>query len=154
MKLFHVLFFTVLLLTANVPPASAADQSVGEDLPPKVKGLLLEEMNAILAASQTILDALTRGRDETVAKEARAIHDSFIMKQKMTPEDKKGLLAAVPEAFVERDKAFHQLSADLAEAAREGDKSRQQKLFNRMVAACTECHAEHAVDRFPGLADY
>ncbi len=74
------------------------------------------------------------------------------MKMEMTPEDKKTLLDSVPETFLSRDRAFHELSARLADAAREGDRTGQEKLFNQMVAACTECHAKHALDRFPGLA--
>ncbi|MFO7606726.1 MAG: hypothetical protein R6W72_10540 [Desulfurivibrionaceae bacterium] len=153
MKFLVTLSFLLLLLpaTPSAAPASSGE-AVGPALPPRVKSLLLREMNAILAASQTILEALVQGNDRIVAEEARAIHDSFIMKLEMTPEDKKALLAAVPDTFLSRDRDFHELSARLADAALEGDRTGQEKLFNKMVAACTECHAKHALDRFPGLA--
>ncbi|MDZ7825810.1 MAG: cytochrome c [Gammaproteobacteria bacterium] len=85
------------------------------------------------------------------ANRAQAIHDSFILKQEMTPEDRKALVAAVPEAFVQRDRAFHQLSAELAEAARAADPARERALFGEMVDACAGCHARYAGGRFPGL---
>ncbi|MFN2366964.1 MAG: cytochrome c [Desulfurivibrionaceae bacterium] len=153
MKFLVTLSFLLLLLpaTPSAAPASSSE-AVGSALPPRVKSLLLREMNAILAASKTILEALVQGNDQTVAKEARAIHDSFIMKREMTPEDKKALRAAVPDNFLSRDQAFHELSARLADAAREGDRAGQEKLFNKLVTACTKCHAKHALDRFPGLA--
>lgn len=91
-----------------------------------------------------------RGQDEQVAKRAQAIHDSFIMKQQMTPADKKALMASVPAGFLKKDKAFHALSENLAEAAREGDKAKQRRLFAQMIEACTQCHA---LNRFPRFAD-
>ena len=50
-----------------------------------------------------------------VAEKAQGIHDSFILKQKMTSEDRKALMAAVPNAFVQRDRAFHEISANLVD---------------------------------------
>lgn len=131
--------------------AASPGTAVGSDLPPKVRGLLLQEMNAVLAATKNIVDALVRGQHEIVAQEAQAIHDSFIMQQEMTPADKQALMGAVPKAFLERDQAFHQVSARLAAAARESDTGQQQKLFSEMVNACVECHSAHAIDRFPAL---
>lgn len=153
MRHLRLLLFTgLIILAATSAVPAATDNAVGSALPPKVKFLLIREMNAILDASQTIIDALVRGDDEKVAQNAQAIHDSFIMKQEMTNEDRKALLNTVSDEFIKRDEAFHELCARLAEAARYGAKHRQEQLFTQMVAACTECHARHATDRFPALA--
>lgn len=136
-------------LAAEAPSASA----VGASLPPEVRALLIQEMNAILAASQDILDALVRGEDALVAERAQAIHDRFIMHEQMTAADREALHHAVPDAFLERDRAFHALSAQLAEAARAGDEDRQRRLFSEMIEACTGCHSRYASDRFPGFGD-
>lgn len=144
----------LLALALMLPLGVAAKkpaEPVGPKLPPQVRSLLLKEMNAILGASHDILDALVRGRDDIVAKKAQAIHDSFIMKQEMTEADRKALLDAVPKAFVQRDRAFHELTGQLAEAAREGDDARQRRLFDRMVEQCAECHRHYASDRFAGF---
>jgi len=147
-----------LALVAGKPAAAqdaavdaAAAEAVGPKLPQRVRGILLEEMAAVLGATQQILDALVRGEDATVAEQAQAIHDSFILEQEMTDADRQALLAAVPSAFVERDQAFHQLAADLAAAGRDGDDARQHELFQAMVEACAGCHARYATNLFPGF---
>ncbi|MDZ7827924.1 MAG: cytochrome c [Halofilum sp. (in: g-proteobacteria)] len=134
-------------------PAAAGEppEPVGPHLPERVRGLLLQEMNAILDASQEILAALVRGQHQRVAEQAQAIHDSFILKQQMTDADRQALMAAVPAGFVDRDRAFHRLTGRLAQAAREGEAARQRALFDRMIEACTACHRRYAHDRFPGL---
>lgn len=143
------------LILAGSAPATAENGSapVGPKLPPKVRGLLLQEMNAVLGATHEILDALVRGEDSVVAEKAQAIHDSFILKQEMTAADRKALKKAVPPAFVERDRAFHELTGRLADAGRKGDAARQRELFADMVDACAACHARYATNRFPGFAD-
>jgi len=143
------------LILAGPAPASAENgpEPVGPKLPPRVRGLLLEEMNAVLGATQAILDALVRGEDSVVAEKAQAIHDSFILKQEMTAADRRALQEAAPKAFIERDRAFHALTGRLAQAAREGDAARQRELFADMVEACAACHARYATNRFPGFAD-
>lgn len=147
-----VVVFTGLMLVSTA--ALSADESaepIGPKLPDRVRGLLIQEMNAVLEASKTIVDGIVRGQHERVADRAQAIHDSFILKQEMTEADREALMEAVPEAFVARDRAFHELTGELAEAARARDSQRQRVLFGEMLEACTACHARHAGNRFPGL---
>ena len=142
-------------LVAGGAALEAQEQAapVGPKLPEKLRELLLREMNAIEGAALSIQGALVRGEDARVAELAQQIHDSFILRQEMTEADRKALRAAVPMAFVERDKAFHALTGELAEAAREGDGERQRALFGEVVSACAACHALYATNRFPGFAD-
>ncbi|WP_404385400.1 cytochrome c [Caenispirillum salinarum] len=146
----------VVLVLAGAP-ALAQDAApvdpVGPKLPPDVRALLLKEMNAIEGATQEIMNALVRGRNDVVAEKAQAIHDSFILKQEMTEEDRKALAKAAPKAFVERDRAFHALTGDLAEAARAGDAERQRALFGDVVEACAACHERYATNRFPAFSE-
>ena len=125
--------------------------NVGDKLPTNVRVLLIQEMQAVLTATQTILEGIVKGQHELVAEKAQGIHDSFILKQKMTPEDRKALMAAVPDDFVQRDRAFHELSADLVEAAQSADQARERVLFGKMVEACVGCHSRYADGRFAGL---
>lgn len=125
---------------------------VGPRLTAKVRGLLVEEMNAILIASSMMQAALVRGEWQKVAEQADGIRDSFILKKALTPEDRKSLRAAVGDAFITRDQAFHKLAGELAEAARAGDYTVQARLYGDMIVACTECHRRYATDRFPGYA--
>lgn len=139
--------------TPRAEPAAAETQPVGPKLTPKLQSLLTQEMVAILQASQAILDALVRGDDGRVAEQAQAIHDSFILEREMTEQDRRDLMQAAPPAFVERDRAFHELTGNLAAAARRGDRERQLELFGRMVESCSGCHARYATNRFTGFAD-
>lgn len=128
-----------------------AQEAVGPRLTPKLKGLLVKEMQAVLGAQQTILKAIVQGEHETVAQQARQIHNSFILKQSLTPEDRKDLQAAVPEGFILTDRAFHEAAAALADAALMGDSEAQLDQFAKMNNFCLTCHSRYAVDRFPGL---
>ena len=125
--------------------------NVGAELPPKLRTLLIQEMQAIDEASQQIHAAIVQGHHETVALKAQAIHDSFIMAQQMTPADEAALLAAVPKAFLASDEELHELSARLAEAGRTRDTARQMQLFSEMTKGCVGCHTAYATARFPGF---
>ncbi len=141
-------------MMSNVATADNASSSsaVGAVLPENIRVLLIQEMASVNDATHKIMDALVQGRDGVVAKNAQAIHDSFIMAKRMTAEDKKALVNAVPAAFLAKDKAFHQLSANLAQAAQKGDRAQQKQLFSELLNACTQCHSAHASDRFPGFS--
>lgn len=136
----------------NLSAEQSVGSNVGEQLPPKVRDLLIQEMQAILEASQQIQAAIVQGDHETVAGEGQAIHDSFIMEQQMTAEDEEAFLAIVPEAFLERDEALHELSAELAEAGRDRDTTRQLQHFFKLTQNCVDCHSLYATSRFPGLS--
>jgi len=132
--------------------SAAAQKAVGSHLPPQYRALIIQEMLAVTEASKRILEALARGQDDVVARNAQQIHDSFVLEQQMTEADSKALHAALPHSSIERDEEFHSLSAQLAEAARKGDANEQLTVFAKMQRACIACHAAHATDRFPNLA--
>lgn len=137
---------------AGQASAHADERAVGSNLPPRFRALIIQEMLAVTEASKRILEALARGQDDIVAENAQAIHDSFVLEQEMSEEDSKALHDLLPHSFVERDHEFHALSADLANAARNGNTQEQLRLFTNMTNACVACHSAHATDRFPGLA--
>jgi mono/diheme cytochrome c family protein len=130
--------------------ASAAEP-VTPELTPKLDRLLRQEMQAIDRAMGTIFSAIVTGDHTTVADKAERIHASFILKQNLTPADKRDLKAAVPKAFLKLDQAFHRDAAELAEAARAGDARRELAVFQKMGRACVTCHSRYVTDRFPGL---
>jgi hypothetical protein len=80
-----------------------------------------------------------------------AVHDSFILKQSLTGQDKKDLMSAVPPAFVALDRHFHAVAGKLAHASEAKDSQLQGFYFSEMLRGCVTCHAEFASDRFPGL---
>lgn len=148
----------LLKVVALLPPfvvavSAPAQEPVFPRLTPKLQDLLIQEMVAIHDASQNILTALISGEDARVAELAQQIHDSFILEQGMTGQDRQDLVSAVPPEFVQMDQELHALSEELAEAAREGNAASQLQLFGAMVEACAACHAMYATDRFPSFAE-
>ncbi len=142
----------IAMLVGMWPVADARGaEPVAPKLAPKLQKLFAEEMVAILQASQQIIAALMAGDHAMVAKNAQAIHDSFILDKNLTAPDRKALETAVPPAFLELDGAFHQMAAKLAEAARRKDLDLQHYYFSRMLESCQTCHAKYATDKFPAF---
>ncbi len=148
------LWFFAFLITIVGSGFSLAQtqEPVSPKLTPKLQDLLRKEMVSINDASQKILSALVAGDDERVETLAQQIHDSFILRQSMTPEDKKHLMTVAPQDFVQMDRNFHAIAAELAQAARVNDRPLQKEIFDRMIEACSACHTRFATDRFPGFS--
>lgn len=146
----HKLLATVLVSLA-VTTAVMAAEPVTPKLTEKLSRLLQQEMRSIQAAMGTIHTAMVTGEHETVAQNAQQIHDSFILKQSMTEQDRSDLMAAVPKDFIKLDKEFHKLAAELAEAGRDENTEKQGQLYHEMTRSCIACHGKYVSDRFSGL---
>lgn len=132
----------------DVPPAQGA---VTLQLAPKLQALLTEEMIAISAASTKILNALVAGDHGTVAKQAQAIHDSFILEKKLTKQDREAFEKALSPDFVKMDTQFHAKAERLADVARRRDIALEHYYFSRLIDTCQACHRRFATKKFPGL---
>jgi hypothetical protein len=119
----------VALVIAGTVLAQEA-KPVGLQLTPKLRLLLVQEMRLVLSAQQVILSALVTGNHAVVAAQAERIHDSFILQQSLTEQDKQDLMAAVPPSFVKLDRSFHELAENLAEAARDQTAKQAALYFN------------------------
>ena len=133
-------------LTLVAVPAAAED--VTSELNPKLRGLLQKEMIGIEAAMKDIYSAIIRGNHGLVNEKGQAIHDSFILAQELTDEDRQALKAAVPRAFLKLDQKFHKQAEKLAEAGKEKNTGKQKQLFDRMTDACVSCHSRFVNERF------
>lgn len=134
-----------------VSAASPAAEPVRPDLTPKLQGLLKQEMIQIELAMHEVYSAIVQGRHAVVAKKGQSIHDSFILAQSLTDEDRQDLKAAVPSEFLQMDAYLHKLAASLSEAGHEKDTPRQMEVFGRMTESCVACHNQYVTDRFEGL---
>lgn len=138
-----------LLMNAS----AAAAEPVTPALTDKLDRLLRDEMQSIQTAMGRIHTAMVMGHHDAVAEDAQGIHNSFILRQSLTEQDRQDLMAAVPDAFVQLDRRFHVQAAALAKAGREHDSSAQLRAYNRMTEACLACHARYVSDRFPGVSE-
>lgn len=145
----HLVALFTLSLAVLAQPVTAQD--VTAELPSELRALLQEEMVQVDAAMKSIHGAIIRGNHKLVEKKGRAIHDSFILEQSMTPEKRKALKAAVPKEFLKLDQQFHQLAARLADSGAARDTAKQQEIFGQMTQACVTCHSRYVSERFDGL---
>jgi len=75
-----------LLVIVFIVPTRAAE--VAGLLAPKLQDLLRQEMQAVLIATDEIVNASIEGDYAKLADSAQQIHDSFILEQAMTEEDR------------------------------------------------------------------
>lgn len=139
------------LVGLGLSTASLAAEPVRPNLTPKLQGLLKKEMIQIELAMQEVYSAIIQGRHAVVAEKGQSIHDSFILEQSLTDEDRQDLKNAVPAEFLEMDGYLHELSASLAEAGHAQDTARQVALYAQMTESCVACHSAYVTDRFEGL---
>lgn len=142
----------ILIATLAVSaPVLAKPTLVTEALPAETRQVLIEEMQAIAAAMGRIHTAMVTGDHATVAKEAAEIKASFVLKQKLTKEQRHQIHETLPQAFIAMDRSFHELAGELARAAEQEDTSAERATFLRMSETCQGCHVTFASERFPGL---
>jgi hypothetical protein len=141
-----------IILSLGALTLALAAEPVGPKLTPRLKELLTSEMKQVSKATADLAIAIASGDHSTVADLGARVHDSFILKQSLTPKDKKDLMAAVPPEFVAMDRHFHGLAAKLSGAGKIGDSALQGFYFGRILEACVQCHSQYASDRFNGFA--
>lgn len=150
----HVWLFSVCLGLSV--PAAAEQAGTGKPVladTPHLQKLLREEMQALQEAMRTLAVALPQGDFATVARTAKAVHDSFIFEQNLTEKDKHLLQEQLPEGFVQLDQALHQRAAKLHDAAAQHDGELSVYYHSRMLESCVQCHQRYAPHRFPGLKE-
>lgn len=143
--------FVLGTLCLSIMAHAASAQDVTGVLPPEVRSLLQKEMVQIDAAMKVIHGSIVRGEHEVVEKQGKAIHDSFILQQSITPEGRKALKNAVPDEFLQLDQGFHALAAQLSDSGSRKDTAAQLKIFGQLTQACVSCHSRYVSERFDGL---
>lgn len=121
-------------------------------LPPHFLDILRQEMIQLSGGMGALLTYMVRGEADQAAQIAMNIHDSFILKQELSEEEMKELVSLLPEKFIRLDRGFHELSAEISAALKNGDFEKSGRIYGQMVGACLNCHTQFAAERFPGLA--
>jgi len=121
------------------------------ELPPNLLHLLQQEMQQIESGMHLLLNHLSKGEANKAANIAMKIHNSFILKQSLSPQELQQLISLLPTGFVHMDRAFHSQAKKLAQAAERHDFAAGMKIYGKMAQACVSCHEQFAQERFPGL---
>ena len=148
-------FFVCLLMMGCALPLFAKDEVnsayMDIELPEDIKQLLAEEMNMILHEMEFLTLQVASGNYEAIGKSASSLESGYIMKQKLTDEQKYILMQRLPEEFKALDKRFHHHAGLLAEAASQRDIERVNFYIYKMNEGCVTCHSRFASDRFTGF---
>ncbi|MDA3806273.1 MAG: cytochrome c [Thiomicrorhabdus sp.] len=128
-----------------------ADPEHGIHISPDLKKILNQEMSAIQKGMMELIPAIVAGDFEQIASIGKNIKASFIMKQKLTKDQKKELHRALPPSFIEMDQSFHKSAGMLAHAAEQKNSDVVTFYFYKLNDSCVSCHSKFATDRFPGL---
>jgi len=131
-----------------VPPVSHVKKI---NLDKDIQQLLQEEMKAIEQGMTALIPAIARGEWDQVTKIGRNIEQSYLLKQKLSPEQRHSLHKSLPARFIQLDQAFHESAGMLAHGA----EMRKPDIVNfyvyKLSSACVECHTEFVAEKFPGL---
>lgn len=131
-------------------PFGQADSGV-ESLSPELRTLLVKEMQALQEGMQSILPAYVSGNLDEVAKIAKKIKNSFILKQQITAEQKQELQSKLPKSFVNMDKKFHEYAGMLEHVSEMKHTELVGFYYSKITESCVACHIEYAKYRFPKL---
>ncbi len=120
-----------------------------ETLSPELRELLQQEMLEIQKGMQNIIPALASGNYKEVTTVANKINKSFILKQKITKQQKHELKDKLPNAFILKDEEFHKIAGLLSTASRKHNEKLTILYYSKLLMACSQCHSQHAIKQFP-----
>jgi hypothetical protein len=101
---------------------------------------------------QELVPDIVSGNWEGIAAQAKEMEGSYIMKQKLSDEQRKELRQKLPAGFKELDGTFHRLAGMLAHVAEDKHAELVSFYFYKLMDTCTQCHSRYAAERFPSLA--
>jgi hypothetical protein len=139
--------------TASAARAQAqAPEGPTTHLSPELRAAFVAEMQHLDESLQAAVSALARADWPAVERAAHDIAGSFILAQRLGPEQSAELHRVLPGAFLAQDREFHARAERLAAAAKRGDGELAAFYAYKLTDSCVSCHATYARHRFPGLA--
>ena len=100
---------------------------------------------------QNIVPAFASGDFDIVAEIAGKIKNSFILKQKISDEQKHELHEKLPKGFIVKDQQFHRYAGMLAHVSEKKNAELVGFYYSKMLESCIACHSEYAAHKFPDL---
>jgi cytochrome c556 len=150
----------LLLMSAGVAAADSTRPASREepqpssqlDLPAHLRDLLKEEMRAVSDGIKSIAQDIGVGAYAAIETEAKKIQASYILNQRLSEDDARGLDHSLPEVFKALDLQFHNRAGALVSAAEEHDADLVLHHYSKLLETCVTCHSQYAAPRFPDLA--
>ncbi len=145
----------LLTLTLATQPllslADAKKQAGIESLSPALRQLLNKEMIAIQEGMMTIIPAYAAGDTAQIARTAKAIKNSYVLKQQLSDEQKHELHSKLPASFIQRDEKFHYYAGMLEHVAEKNKHELIGFYFSKLAESCADCHRAYAKHKFPNF---
>jgi len=117
-------------------------------LPKDFQENLSAEMFDLQSKMNQALEGISRGKWKMLESVAEEMNKKYILKQKMSYQDKKYLKKYLPKGFVALDNYFHELAGEMADAAKKRNGRVVLEKYQGMVKSCMECHARYADYKF------
>ncbi len=154
MKYFTIIFASLLSLTSLADSKQVETETTTaavEKLPVDLRQLLSQEMKALETGMQTIISAYYAGNWPKIEAVAGKMKNSYILKQRLSQQQKHILHARLPHSFIQQDRHFHYLAGMLEHAAQVRKPELVNFYFSEMNRQCFSCHADFATHKFPAL---
>ena len=154
MNIKYTFIAIALSISLSMPISYAQDKQTETgnlELSAGLMDLLRTEMREILSGVQSIPSSIAMAKWKEIADISNKIKSSYILAQKITPEQKKELQHKLPEYFRIMDENFHIEAGKLESAARNHDPQLVTFHYYRLIESCASCHSTYAAKRFPGF---
>ena len=119
-----------------------------EGLSKETRALLRTEMAAIDNGIKALFTAYYSGNFDEVARIAKEIEQSYILKNKLTKAQIHELHTKLPKGFLQLDEKFHYNAGMLAHVAKKKKPELVGFYYSELTSGCHSCHAEYAQGRF------
>ena len=144
------------IIVAAVVPWSiyevrSQEKPVESVIPPRLTGLIQNEMRLIVGALTRIVQAVVVGDHQVVAEQSRNIHRSSLLGGATNNEERTRLSSSLAQAFVALDQKLHRQAEKLAAAADDRKVDLERYYLSEMIETCVHCHRVFAEHRFSSL---
>jgi hypothetical protein len=137
----------LLAALSGVAPAGAVDERQVLDLGEHQRALVLQEMRALLSATQAVVAALAAGDMAAVARHASAVGMG------MAHQAEHHLQGALPEAFMQMGMSVHRdFDRIAADAEAVGDPKHTLRQLGESMQKCVACHASYQIRLAPAAS--
>ncbi|MFA7554272.1 MAG: hypothetical protein WCY88_08480 [Spongiibacteraceae bacterium] len=147
----NMIYVVLVFFLFQVGASRSYAETAVETLSPELRSLLQQEMSAIENGMKDIISAYVSGDLKTIAEIANQLESSFILKQKLTAQQRSELHDKLPKQFIDKDKQSHRIARSLERFSIDGNVELVGVYYAKLLESCVSCHSEFAAHRFPSL---
>ncbi len=145
------IFIVIIMTAADVCAEKNLDGKSEIHLSKKVRRLLSAEMNRIQNGMTSLVIAVSAGKWNEISLVTGKMEKGYIMKQKLTEEQREEFNSSLPEGYKKINNEFQETLSQIIRAAGEHDGLLVNSYFSRLNKTCISCHSKYAKKRFPGF---